>query len=143
MIIWFHQNYFQIGNRDSFLPNFKYQLTVGVCYLSLIGSMGFQYQAADGGSYIGILPNLWILIWRRFILKEEEEKYTFMMNLVRKKILTSSLLATCHQHRKDLVPQPFWTLAPGPSVPGDNSLPNKQIIRNKLSISTSIEMFKC
>ena len=66
----------QIGSRDSFMPNFKYHLTVGVCYLSLIGSIGFQYQAADGGSYIGILANLWILIWRRLILKEGEEKYT-------------------------------------------------------------------
>ena len=95
------------------MPNFKYHLTVGVCYLSLIGSIGFQYQGADGGSYIGILANLWILIWRRLILKEEE-KYTFMMNLDRKKVLTSPLLATCQQHRKGLDPQPFWTLAPGP-----------------------------
>ena len=44
------------------LQKFKYDLTVGVCYLSLIGRIGFQYQALDGGSYIGIPGNLWILI---------------------------------------------------------------------------------
>ena len=74
-----------------FLPNFKYEVTVGVCYLSLIGSIGFQYQAADGGSYIGILANLWILIWRRLNSKEKE-KGTFIMNLDRKSILTTSPL---------------------------------------------------
>ena len=78
-------------NWASFLPNFKYEVTVGVCYLSLIGSIGFQYQAADGGSYIGILANLWILIWRRLNSKEKE-KATFIMNLDRKTILTTSAL---------------------------------------------------
>ncbi len=53
------------------LQKFKYDLTVGVCYLSLIGRIGFQYQALDGGSYIGIPGNLWILILGRWIPKKK------------------------------------------------------------------------
>ena len=114
-----------------FLPNFKYEVTVGVCYLSLIGSIGFQYQAADGGSYIGILANLWILIWRRLNSKEKE-KATFIMNLDRKTILTTSALR--HVSAAPLGSRPAATLDLCSLSQGTILLlTSRQIIRNEFS----------
>ena len=112
-----------------FLPNFKYEVTVGVCYLSLIGSIGFQYQAADGGSYIGILANLWILIWRRL---NSKEKATFIMNLDKKNILTTSALR--HVSAAPLGSRPAATLDLCSLSQGTILLlTSRKIIRNEFS----------